>query len=88
MLNVGIGKMRTLVEGPRANSDAFRSDGQTGTSVVDFRPTLDSKLMSTSELAIVELVSALVGRMPTQSQLTVVPARESVKHLIIHRRHS
>src|ERR1035437_11007056 len=38
MLNVGIGKMRTLVEGPRTRSEGFRSDGQTGTSDVDHRP--------------------------------------------------
>jgi hypothetical protein len=38
MLNVGIGMMRTLVEGSRTNSEGFRSDGQTEKLEVDLWP--------------------------------------------------
>ena len=44
MLNVGIGKMRTLVEGPRTNSEDFRSGGQTRTSDVDHRANHVSRI--------------------------------------------
>jgi hypothetical protein len=45
MLNVGIGKMRTLVEGPRTSFEDFRSDGQTGTSDVDHSPMRSSNMV-------------------------------------------